>query len=359
MRTVLGYDDNVQFVPDGGGIGADEEGVYFDLTVVEPALYLNHSSDSWYGRIGDWCGESQSWSDARDGSARRDATGEACGRMPQLRLEWEGGDESLEAFPGGGAEVEAVVGPVVDEVAPAESGGGEAEESGEEGDVGDIDDVEGEECAVLLQVGLVAGDDPEGPEDVEAPGGAENGEEGVFLPGEGGKVSDEGEKADCDEGPEGDEVGGEGDEDVGLVGDDVSAVDADAEAADLAETEDHEDGVGEFVAEDVEVEEDLLAELGEEPPGVEDKADGEVNEGVLFPEVLGEAGIGDALEEGDGGNGAEREDEEAAEDPEDSGAGAAGRWGGIADAGNSGALGCETSAAPSAVVPELLGSLVG
>ncbi|MDA1005414.1 MAG: outer membrane beta-barrel protein [Verrucomicrobia bacterium] len=92
VRGYVGYDDNVQFVPDGGVIGADQESGYFGITaegayrfmdngsmdagvairldqtfhfdssggavapdqfdvmVVEPALYLNYRSDGWYGR---------------------------------------------------------------------------------------------------------------------------------------------------------------------------------------------------------------------------------------------------------------------------------------------------------------------
>lgn len=92
VRTFVGYNDNVQLVPDAGVIAAGQESGYFgvsaqgsygffnngnfnagtairfdqtfhfegsggvnapdnfDLTVVEPALYLNYRNDDWYGR---------------------------------------------------------------------------------------------------------------------------------------------------------------------------------------------------------------------------------------------------------------------------------------------------------------------
>lgn len=78
-------------------------------------------------------------------------------------------------------EVEEVVIPIVDEVAPAEVGGGEAEESGEKNNVGEDDEHEGEEGFVLLEVGLVAGNHPAGEEEVEEPGGTDDGEENFVV----------------------------------------------------------------------------------------------------------------------------------------------------------------------------------
>lgn len=93
VRTFVGYNDNVQLVPDAGVIPADQESGYFglsaqgsydffsqgnfsagaalrldqtyhfdssggataannfDLTVVEPALYLNYRNDDWFARV--------------------------------------------------------------------------------------------------------------------------------------------------------------------------------------------------------------------------------------------------------------------------------------------------------------------
>ena len=103
VRTFVGYNDNVQLVPDGVFFSADQESGYvglsaqgsyrllnngninagaafrfdqtfhfessrgaaapdnFDLTVFEPLLYLNYTSDSWYGRLT----YSYRWEDAK------------------------------------------------------------------------------------------------------------------------------------------------------------------------------------------------------------------------------------------------------------------------------------------------------
>ena len=262
MRTVLGYDDNVQFVPDGGGIGADEEGVYFDLTVVEPALYLNHSSDSWYGRIGDWCGESQSWSDARDGSARRDATGEACGRMPQLRF---------------GSDLD-----VVDEADVAVEDGG-----GEEGGVGDFCD--GLEGVAVDELEVVDGGAGGGLFDVGA-GGVEV-DLGALFSG-GGDVFC-GEEGAADAGSVGALLGGEAEVarregEAVVFADGVEAVDFDGHA----EVADHASDDGELLV--VLLSEDGVVGLEEVDEFEDDGADSVEMAGAGgAAEVFGEEGFGD------------------------------------------------------------------
>ena len=78
-------------------------------------------------------------------------------------------------------EVEEVVIPVVDEVPPAQIGGGEAEEGGKKNNVGEDDEHQGEEGLVFLEVRLITGDHPAGEEEVEGPSGSDDKEENLSL----------------------------------------------------------------------------------------------------------------------------------------------------------------------------------
>lgn len=232
----------------------------------------------------------------------------------------EVGDAVEEAFCPGDAGIDEVpgdVGPVEDEVSPGEAGGGGADHGGEEDEIEEDDHHEGEEGAVFLEVGLVLGDHPDGPDDVETPGGAEEDDEAFLAVGDGGGEGEEAVDGEEDDRPEGDEVGGEGDHEVRLVRHDVAALGADAHVADATEVEVDEEGVGHFVTEDVEVEEFVGEESGEEPGEHEADADGEADELFGFVEVVEEVDIAHALEEGEDGDEAERHDHEGGEPTKD------------------------------------------
>ena len=63
-------------------------------------------------------------------------------------------------------------------------------------------------CLVVhVQVGLIARDDPEGPEQVEAPGGAHRAEQDFLVMGKGPDEADNGHEDEDHHGPEGNEVG--------------------------------------------------------------------------------------------------------------------------------------------------------
>lgn len=137
---------------------------------------------------------------------------------------------------------------------------------------------------MFLEVGLVFRDHPGGPKDLKGPGGSDEKEHGEFDEGFLKKEADGIVDGENDDGPEGDEVGGEGDEDVRLIREDVAAIEADLEIADSSETEVDEHGVGHLMAEDVEVEVEILADPGDKPAEHEDGADREVEEFGRVPE---------------------------------------------------------------------------
>lgn len=97
--------------------------------------------------------------------------------------------------------------PTVNEIAPGQLWGGEAEKGREENDVGEINDREGEEGTVLLQVGLVAWDDPKRPEEVEAPGSSDERVENLLVMGKRGDQADDGHEREHHHRPKWDEVG--------------------------------------------------------------------------------------------------------------------------------------------------------
>jgi len=88
-----------------------------------------------------------------------------------------------------------------------DGGGGPSDEDGEEENIGEVDDGKGEEGAVFLEVGLVSGDHPDGPVEVEGPSGTEeNSHDGVEV-GDGVNDIDAHHEDQGNERPEGDEVG--------------------------------------------------------------------------------------------------------------------------------------------------------
>ena len=70
--------------------------------------------------------------------------------------------------------------------------GGQAEEAGEEDDIGEVDDGQREKTAIILQVGLVTRNDPEGPQEVKAPRRSQNSKKELVLPGYGVEMEGDG-----------------------------------------------------------------------------------------------------------------------------------------------------------------------
>ena len=202
-------------------------------------------------------------------------------------------------------------------------GGGGDEHEHEQAGVGEGDEHDAEELAIAGEVALFGAEGEDGVGDVEGPGEAEaDVEEAGDFEGEG--VAEEGEKmgglevgeeaddaeAEHDEdGVERDEVGGEGDPDAGFVGLDITALGGEAEFVDFAAGSEGDEGVAEFVAEDVEAD---GAEAGDEIE--EDPTDeAEAEEAKFFG--LPDAVAGDESpahfnqgEDGDEGDGGEEED---------------------------------------------------
>ena len=159
---------------------------------------------------------------------------------------------------------------------------------------------------------------------METPGHADHEEEDFFL------MRDADEKPrQCDEkkdyhGPEGDEVGREGDENIRFVCDDMTSIQTNAEPAYPPQTEIDEDDMSQFVSQDVEIEKERLEEPGEKPTRIENKADRKIEKGTASPELEpeGDAGPGFTasvemgVEDGNGGNEAEREQSKASQNAE-------------------------------------------
>ena len=114
----------------------------------------------------------------------------------------------------GSDHIHEIVGPIVDKVTPGQFRGGQAQEGGEQEHIGEVNEREGEEGAVLLQVGLITRDNPEGPEQVEAPGRTHHGKEDLLVMGQGANKADYRHENEYHHRPEGYEVGRKGDEDV-------------------------------------------------------------------------------------------------------------------------------------------------
>ena len=219
----------------------------------------------------------------------------------------------------GSDHIHEIVGPVVDKVAPGQLRRGKAYERREEEDVGEVNKGKREECTVFLQVGLVPGDDPERPQQVETPGHADHEKQDFFLMRDADEKPGQGNEKKDYHGPEGDEVGREGYENIRFVCDDMTSIQTDAESAYPPETEIDEDDMSQFVSQHVEIEKERLEEPGEEPPRIEEETDRKIEKGAAAPELKpeGDAGPGFTgsmemgIEDGNGGNEAEREQGQA------------------------------------------------
>lgn len=205
-----------------------------------------------------------------------------------------------------------------------DSGGDDDEGEGEEEEIHEGDDDEGEEIAVGGEIGLAFGDHPEGEGEIKEPGEAEEEEEplvgskpDVFGGGFGEIEESVGEEIEDDEGEaiNGVEVGGEGDPEVVGIGDDVAAVSGPHLAifVDFSAPDPDPDGVGEFVTEDIEVNEGRAtggihsAGEGDEP---EETTEGEAPKLFFAPEFFVEGGVGEDAEEGLAENPENGEEEE-------------------------------------------------
>ena len=202
--------------------------------------------------------------------------------------------------------------------------GDDDEGEGEEEEVHEADDDEGEEISVGGEIGLAFGDHPKGEGEIKEPGEAEEEEEPLVWggPDESGGGFGEieeatGEEIEDDDGEaiNGVEVGGEGDPEVVGIGDDVAATGGPHLAifVDFSAADPDPDGVGEFVTEDIEVNEwgstggIHSADEGDQP---EEGAEGEEPKLFFEPEILVEGGVGEDAEEGlaeDPENGEEEE----------------------------------------------------
>lgn len=143
--------------------------------------------------------------------------------------------------------------------------------------------------------------------DFEGEGVAEEGEKMGGL--EVGEEADDAEAEHDEDGVEGNEVGSEGDPDAGFVGLDIAALGGEAEFVDFAAGGEGDEGVGEFVAEDVESD---GAEAGDEV-GEDPSDESEAEEAKFFG--LPDAVAGDEPpahfnegEDGDESDGSEEED---------------------------------------------------
>lgn len=150
---------------------------------------------------------------------------------------------------------------------------------------------------------MVARDHPERPDHVKCPGDAHHAVESQLSACR-DVVEQIGDRVDdrADARPEWHEVRGEGDQQVGFVGFDVAAIGADVKTRDFAAAEPNEDHVREFVAEDVEVEEEGLEEARPKPADHQQASCGEIPEGLGLPEPLLDGGVGKAGEKCPSGN---------------------------------------------------------
>jgi hypothetical protein len=179
-------------------------------------------------------------------------------------------------------------------------GRSEDQERAQEDQIQEVDHDQGEERAVGGEVGLTLGDHPKGKAEVEGPGQSEQAEEdrSVRLQ----IVEDAGDSVGCDDDDrvERPEVGSEGDPEIRFIRDYVAAIARGLEVEDLSAHGLRHDGVGQFMAENVDTQ---GAGFTVNPEGAgkcdrpENRAEREVPEFFRGPERVMPGGVGETGEQ--------------------------------------------------------------